>query len=317
MISIQGCCVSTPSIISPYPTDQGANPSSRTAITSTQQQSQAAIQRPSTHASSHSNRHHHVPLAKHINKPLKLHVWRSEPRIWTRKELDRERIAFFDTRVTGRPEIWQTIQQVLDVLWSGGDEGDTDGGLATAQTILDAAGITIPTGDLAGGAYDSFGAHYSLPEYIVSDPQDLAEVPAGNSNQGEDKSCEEGEDSLSEDELLRRRQEKGKGVLNDEDMITIRVKVSDREETPLRVTISREDKLKTVAFKILEEAEVRVLSHPRGPKLIGGTASIGEEDQDCLHGQNPGYERDFAIPGMAGGACCKCMGVLMNEVMAE
>jgi hypothetical protein len=190
------------------------------------------------------------------------------------------------------------------VLWSGGDEGDTDGGLATAQTILDVAGITIPTGDLAGGAYDSFGAHYSLPEYIVSDPQDLAEVPAGNSNRGEDKSGEEGEDSLSEDEILRRRQEKGKGVLNDEDMITIRVKVSDREETPLRVTISREDKLKTVAFKILEEAEVRVLSHPSGSKLISGTASIGEEDQDCLYGQNPGYERDFVISGVAGGACC-------------
>lgn len=170
--------------------------------------------------------------------------------------------------MTGRPEIWQTIQQVLEVLWSGGDEGDTDGGLGTAQQILDAAGITIPTGDLASGAYDSFGAHYSLPEPIVSDPQNMAELPARNSNEDEDKSGEEAEETLTEDEILRRRQEKGKAVVNAEDLMTIRVKVSDREETPLKVTISKEDKVQVVALKILEEADVRFLSHPRGLKLI-------------------------------------------------
>ena len=167
--------------------------------------------------------------------------------------------------MTGRSEVWQTVQQVLELLWSGGDEGDTDGGLGTAQQILDAADITIPTGDLAtGGVYDSLGAHYSLPEYIVSDPQNIAESSVRKSN--EDKSGEEAEEN--EDEILRRRQEKGKAVVNAEDLITIRVKVSDRDETPLKVTISKEDNARIVALKILEEVDVRFLGHPRVVKLM-------------------------------------------------
>jgi hypothetical protein len=164
--------------------------------------------------------------------------------------------------VTGRPEIWQTIQQVLEVLWSGGDQGDTDGGLGTAQQILDAAGITIPTGDLAGGAYDSLGAHYSVPEHIVADPQNMAELPARNSND-EDKSGEEAEETVDEDEIMRRREEKGKAVVNARDLVTIRAKLSDRDETPLKVTISKEDSVRLVARKILEESKVRALIHLR------------------------------------------------------
>lgn len=155
----------------------------------------------------------------------------------------------------------------MELLWTGGDEGDTDGGLGTAQQILDAADVTIPTGDLAtGGVYDSLGAHYSVPEYIVSDPENIAELPARNSN--EDKSGEDAEENLDADKILRRRQEKGKAVVNAEDLIIIRVKVSDREETPLKVTISKEDNARIVALKILEEASVSFLNHRRCSKLI-------------------------------------------------
>jgi Ubiquitin-binding domain len=165
--------------------------------------------------------------------------------------------------VTGRPEIWQTLQQVLEVLWNGGDHGDTDGGLGTAQQILDAAGITIPTGDLAGGAYDSLGAHYSLPEPVVSDPQNLSELPARNGNEEEDKSGEEAEENADEDEILRRREEKGKAVVNARDLVTIRAKLSDRDEVPLKVTISKEDSVRLVARKIFEESNVRLLNYLR------------------------------------------------------
>jgi len=257
-----GCCASTPS---PYPT-QGPSSSSR-AITSSQPQSQAALPRPSTHASSHSNRQHHqhaAPLSTHINRPLKLHVWTSSPRVWTRKELDRERTEFFDTRVTGRPEIWQTIKGVLEVLWSGGDQDDTDGGLGTAQQILDAAGITIPTGDIANGAYDSLGAFYPVPEHIVSDPQNLVALPARVSDDEEDKSGEEtAEEHVDEDEILRRREEKGKAVVNAKDLITIRAKLSDRDEIPVKVTISKEDSVRLVARKILEESDLSPPKHIR------------------------------------------------------
>lgn len=159
--------------------------------------------------------------------------------------------------MTGRPEVWQTIQQVLELLWNGGDEGDIDGGLGTAQQILDAADITIPSGDLAtGGVYDSLGAHYSLPEHIVSDPDNIAELPTRRSNEDEDKSGEE--ENLDEDEILRRRQEKGKAVINAKDLVTIRVKVSAPGETALKVTISKQDNVRIVSLKILEEANASI-----------------------------------------------------------
>ena len=67
---------------------------------------------------------------------------------WTRHTLDTERTEFFDTRVSGREEIWQTIHSALAVLYSGGDEGDEDGGLATAQEVsFNACETFTPGGD--------------------------------------------------------------------------------------------------------------------------------------------------------------------------
>ena len=87
---------------------------------------------------------------------------------------------------------------------------------------------------------------------------------------------------------MRRRQEKGKAVVNAEDLITIRVKVSDRDETPLKVTISKEDNARIVALKILEEVDVKFLDHPSDVKLIARIAPTIAANQDCLHGQNHG-----------------------------
>jgi len=128
-------------------------------------------------------------------------------------ELDRERTEFFDTRVDGRPEVWQAIKAVLEVLWSGGDPDDNDGGLLTAQGILDAAGITLPSGVMVGGVYDSFGFRYVIPEYIVSDPVNLRVTrpaePTGNLDKGEGSGEESPEELLNEEDRLRRREEKG------------------------------------------------------------------------------------------------------------
>jgi hypothetical protein len=182
-------------------------------------------------------------------------VWTSQNRLWTRVDLDRQRAEFFDTRVTGHPEIWQTIRAALEVLWSGGDVHDSDDGLGTAQQILDAAGITLPTGDLAGGVYDSLGAFYPVPEHIVADPTNLAVVPPRAPDEEDKSGAAEGE-PIDEDELLRRREEKGKAVVNTNDLVTIRAKLSDREATPLKVIISKEDSVRLVARKILEESDV-------------------------------------------------------------
>ncbi|KAE8452397.1 hypothetical protein EG329_001097 [Mollisiaceae sp. DMI_Dod_QoI] len=257
----QGCCASTPSN-SPYPAQQGS--SSSRAITASQPPSQAALPRPSTNTSSHSHRQHphrSRDLTSHPSQPLKLHTWTSENKTWTRYDLDKERNAFFDTRVTGRPEIWQALKASLEVLWSGGDLGDNDGGLATAQMIMDAAGITIPSGDLVGGAYDSFGNHYSLPEPIVSDPTNMADPPLVNED--DDKTGDEGSEAADEEEITRRREEKGKGVLNEADLMVIRAKLSDRDSLPLKITISKQDSIRFVVQKLFDASDLQPPHHIR------------------------------------------------------
>jgi hypothetical protein len=48
------------------------------------------------------------------------------------------REEFYDTRVCGRPEVWNALQYSINLM--------EDGDLATAQEILRAGGITVPTG---------------------------------------------------------------------------------------------------------------------------------------------------------------------------
>ena len=42
--------------------------------------------------------------------------------------------------------------------------------------MLDAAGCTCPTGELARGVYDERGRLYEVPDWVVGDPKDLVEA---------------------------------------------------------------------------------------------------------------------------------------------
>jgi len=58
----------------------------------------------------------------------------------------RRREEYYDTRVTGRKEVWDILRLAVETM----DNGD----LATAQEILNASEITIPTGTFIGiGVY--------------------------------------------------------------------------------------------------------------------------------------------------------------------
>ncbi|KAK3400191.1 hypothetical protein B0T20DRAFT_179214 [Sordaria brevicollis] len=269
---------------------------------------------------------HSRNLSQHINKPLKRHEWISENRQWTRSALDRERTEFFDTRVTGRQEIWQTIHAALEILWhqaqkdaaiaasiaqQNGDgtlaapsdyegedrhtqhsddeeeENDRSIALATAQTILGAAEITLPTGDLAqGGAYDSLGNYYQLPEYIVSDPMNIAtSSPASESGFDEDHdenehggyadadtkgtmsvvadeevTAEGGEGALeSGDEVpSHSREQKGKAVVTSvvkKDPVVVRARLSDGSKD-VNVRIDKTDSVRVLGRKVAEKAKL-------------------------------------------------------------
>lgn len=242
-------------------------------------------------------------LAQHINKPLRRRRWASRNRVWTRHAIDRERTDFFDTRVTGRAEIWQTLHAALEVLWeadattneqrsavASAEEAETADAaadlaeaLATAQSMIDAADITLPTGDLAQGAYDAFGSFYALPAWIVSDPTNMDKDPAHdpedfkgvlgvdadedddddlsddlseNDENDENGDSDQGEGTRVRQSSLRsRRAEKGKAVAVVQDQIAVRARLSATSRDVV-VYLGRNDTVRSLVHRILEEGKL-------------------------------------------------------------
>ncbi|KAL2006129.1 hypothetical protein VTN00DRAFT_9783 [Thermoascus crustaceus] len=200
---------------------------------------------------------HHLPLSEPYNQPIRPHVWHSKRRTWTRAQLAREREEFFDTRVTGRPEVWAALAAATSLM----REGD----LATAQGIIDAAGVTVPTGNLCEGCYDENGALYRLPQCIVSDPENVVEVSSTDERGTGDLESDaiyDGKlavDNASEDELIpedleRRREEKGK--TSERDLIRVKARLSDRGGPDITVSIGKRQSVGLLARKVQLEAGI-------------------------------------------------------------
>ncbi|KAL4905977.1 hypothetical protein BDW74DRAFT_167604 [Aspergillus multicolor] len=233
-----------------------------------------------------------VPLPTHINAPIRPHTWQSKKRLWTRTLLDRERTEFFETRVTGRPEIWDALSAALQFM-RGGD-------VETAQSIVDAAGVTVPTGDLCQGVYDEQGVLYRLPRCVVSDPvnmvvggaDDAERSDRGSESDGDGSEevdvgfetdehegrkigyVHEGEGVESDDELIkngarvraktgaddeetereRRRNEKGK--TSSRDLMSITARLSDRDGLDITVAIKKTQNVGFLARKLQQETGI-------------------------------------------------------------
>ncbi|KAJ5135211.1 uncharacterized protein N7515_004489 [Penicillium bovifimosum] len=202
-----------------------------------------------------------VPLNEHYNQPIRSRVWRSKRRTWTREQLDRERIEFFETRVTGRPEIWAALSTVVTLVRSGD--------LVLAQSIIDAAGITLPTGDLCQGCYDEHGVLYRLPQCVVNDPENMV-TSSGSEDEsgavyGEDGAVALSDDKLatddgSGDELLsqdieRCRDEKGK--TSERDLISVLARLSDREGRDILISTGKSQSVGFLARKVHQKAKLK------------------------------------------------------------
>lgn len=187
----------------------------------------------------------HVSLSEHYNLPLqKPKPWASKSRKWNPSSLRRERYEFFETRVTGRREIWDALRQVA--------ESVRENDLTTAQGILDAIGVTLPTGRLEEGGYDEAGNLYRVPNAVLSDPTNI---------QPEDESTET--DTMVGATDLKDAAK----ILEDED--------TDKDVIPASPT--KEDKGKAPLEKDAWKVKCR-LSDRGGPDvvvLLGKTANVG------------------------------------------
>jgi len=190
-------------------------------------------------------------LVDRPNQPLRAAptVKHSPPQLaltpWTRSELARQREAFFETRVSGRPEMWAAIKQVTELIRSAD--------LKAAQTILDATGATCPTGKICverrrggqrkGGIYDDKGLLYEIPGWVVSDPEDLVAEPIEGKEINEE----------SEDEI-----DAEKGVVMEEkigEMVSVRARLSDRG-TDVVVEMGTNQKVLVLVKKVQEKAGI-------------------------------------------------------------
>ncbi|PYH99373.1 ubiquitin domain protein [Aspergillus ellipticus CBS 707.79] len=192
----------------------------------------------------------HFPLNQHYNAPIRRHVWYSKRRLWTRAQLDQERTEFFETRVTGRSEVWAALSTAITLVRAGD--------IATAQSIVDAAGVTVPTGDLCQGCYDEQGVLYRLPQCVVSDPENIVR-PDGeqedfDTDDGKLSSDEASGDELIADDAERRRDEKGK--TSERDLIRVRARLSDRDGPDVILTVGKSVNVGLIARKVQQEAVI-------------------------------------------------------------
>lgn len=218
-----------------------------------------------------------LPLSAHATRPLlPPQPWSSLPtRTWTPTNLSRERKDFFDTRVTGRQEIWAALRTVTELIRSGE--------LDTAQGILDASGITTPTGTLLDGCYDSLGNLYKLPQAVITDPVDVTEDSQyghGHSTSNIDGDTIMGESDAKAAALLdgddektvgteedpeaiqQRREEKGKSV--ERDAVKVRCRLSDRGGPDVIISLGKSQNVGTLVRRVAIEAQVSAsrCSHP-------------------------------------------------------
>lgn len=310
---LQGCCSSTARSSSP----SNPYPNQPHATSSTPIAPQPSSPRFSN--ASNSSAHHHQALqpSERFNSPLKPHVWKSRHR-WTPTLLRREREAFFDTRVSGRQEIWNCVRVVTELI----RQGDVE----TAQGLVDAADITVPTGDLAEGVYDQVGGYYQLPEWVVADPSNILpdEDPSskGADVVEEEYHVEAIEISDKDGALDTTREEKGKGRASDkEDGLKVKARLSDRA-TDVVVRVGKQERVQALVERIREEAAVSLAS-PRGFCLLRQkeytNSSVDHlQDSNCIHGKDS--QRNGASLGsrLERRPCGQCYGLLsLNWILHD
>jgi hypothetical protein len=176
--------------------------------------------------------------------------------------------------------VWAALSAATSLL----QEGD----LTTAQSILDAAGVTVPTGNLSEGCYDQNGVLYRLPHCIVSDPENVVDDSAGEQGDGvtdldgdaiSDRKLamsEESEDELIPEDLERRREEKGK--MSERDLIKVKARLSDRGGPDIPISIGKLQSVGLLANKVQTEAGISGKQRVR----IAYLGRILKEDEPLL-----------------------------------
>jgi hypothetical protein len=116
----------------------------------------------------------------------------SQPLLWTRARLDKERTDWWDTRTTGSAEIWVVLRATVSALQTGD--------LMSARALCEAAECTCPSGHVWKGVFDGRGEWYRIPEWLVFDVRGLVEDE--EALDGDEDSGTGGEEQRAEEDGL-------------------------------------------------------------------------------------------------------------------
>ncbi|KAL9092335.1 MAG: hypothetical protein Q9165_004509 [Trypethelium subeluteriae] len=187
-------------------------------------------------------------------------------RPWRRRVLAQQRAEFFDTQTGGREEVWAVVRFACEAMreamnstsdagsvgMEGGGAGEGMGGggmgvgLADAQGILDAAGLTCPSGRVRDGVYDAQGNRYVIPNWVVRDPEDIVDD-------------EDGEEEKEKEEVVRVEKGKGRMVEEEEEggnkIVTVKIRRSD-PETNYKVRLGKGQSVGALIQRFREEAQL-------------------------------------------------------------
>ncbi|KAJ9648014.1 hypothetical protein H2199_001791 [Coniosporium tulheliwenetii] len=190
---------------------------------------------------------HHLQQTKHPLRlpPPNLVVHTPHREKWTRRRLAREREAFFDTRVSGRAEVWGVVRMVVELLQAGQ--------VGSAQGVLDAAGCTCPTGEVwRGGVWDEMGGLYEVPDWVVVMPVEVVE----EEGEGEVEVVEEDKSGGSEEEVGGREKGKARAVeVEAGEVVRVRARLSDRG-TDVLVKVGKGERVGGVLGRIREAVDI-------------------------------------------------------------
>jgi hypothetical protein len=157
---------------------------------------------------------------------------------WTRTRLEQERTDWWDTQVTGSPEVWGAIRIATQHLQAGE--------VQEAQTMLDATGCTCPAGMLWKGVYDPTGVLYRVPEWLVVEPEGL--IREGDENA--EPSAVGTSEVVGEDA--------GKEIMVEKDeMASVRIRTSHNQKDVV-VSIQQRDTVALILERLRVQAEVRI-----------------------------------------------------------
>jgi len=203
----------------------------------------------------------------------------------------------------------------------GRDQGDWRG----AGSFIEAAGCSVQRGRLEEGVWDEKGVFYAVPIWCCSAPVDVvgegeeeekAEVGDGDVTEAEGEEdtskglvgIQDVEGDVADEKVaVLGGQEVGKGKGKErsslpakpKDPIKIKARLSDRG-TDVVVLVDKEDAVKLVVRKLVEEADVSLAydallivqgrsSYHKNPVVLIHMVSVDaldHENQTLLHGQN-------------------------------